>query len=164
MRRVILLTGLALAVGVFLPGSALPAMGGSDLPFTASQSGTSTTNLVTGQAHLLTTGPVNHFGLAAFEQDLQLVPTGPVTFSYSGTWTLTAANGDQMFGTSSGSGSFTDALHSTWVGNYTSNGGTGRFADAGLTFLGTAHLLRVSLVGAISTSSVEGTASGQLSY
>lgn len=164
MRRVTLLAGLALAAGVFLPGSALPAVGGSDLPFTASQSGSSTLNLVTGQAHLLTTGPVSHFGLGAVEQDLQLVPTGPVTFSYSGTWTLTAANGDQMLGTATGSGSTADGIHITWVGNYTSSGGTGRFADASLTFAGTAQTTRLSVEGTIATGTVEGTATGQLSY
>jgi hypothetical protein len=39
MRRLILLAGLALAVGVLLPAGALPAAGGSELPFKGYTSG-----------------------------------------------------------------------------------------------------------------------------
>jgi hypothetical protein len=160
----ILLAGLALAVGVLLPASAMPAAGGSDLPLKGFHSGYSTTNLATGQGHLLTTGVGTHFGLSTSEQHLQLVPTGPGTFNASGTWTLTAANGDQMFGTFASSGRFTDAVHSTWLGNYVSTGGTGRFADASLTLSSSAEGTRVSLEGVISTTFFEVTLVGQLSY
>lgn len=91
MRRVIFLAGLALAVGVLVPGSALPAVGGSDLPLKGSFSGTTTHNLVTGHLDAVSTGELTHFGLATLEQSVQVAATGPTTRSWSGTWTLTAA-------------------------------------------------------------------------
>jgi len=164
MRKMILAAVLVLTLGVFLPGSARPAVGGSDLPFAGSQTGVSTVNVATGQFHAVSTGPATHFGLTVFEQRGQFIPTGPGTFDYLGTGTLTAANGDQMFGTLSGSVSFSDSIHSTTVIDFVSNGGTGRFADASLSFTGTAHGTRTSLVGSIATGTFESTAVGRLSY
>lgn len=164
MRRIILLAGLALAVGVLLPASAMPAAGGSDLPFRAAGSGTGTTNLATGQGELTIPVLATHFGLSTFEQHFQLVPTGPGTFNSAGTWTLTAANGDEMFGTLTGTGHFTDAIHSTSLVDYASTGGTGRFADATLTFSAIVNGTRVSVEGMVATTFFEGTAVGQLSY
>lgn len=165
MRRFIFLAGLALAVGVLLPGSAVAGVGGSDLPFKGTASGYGTTNLLTGEHHNVLTGPVSHFGLSSFEQQGQLAPTGPGTFDWFGTWTLTAANGDQMVGTSTGTVSFAaDGVHSTFVGNYVSSGGTGRFGDATLTFGGTAEGSVLSVDGVIANVFFEGTVVGTLSY
>ena len=164
MRRIILLVGMALAIGVLLPASAMPAAGGSDLPFKGYMSGTATTNLLTGQAHLVTTGSLTHFGLSILDQHSQVVFTGPATFTSSGTWTLTAANGDEMFGSLTGAGRFTDAIHNTALVNFTSTGGTGRFADASLVFAVTTQGTRLSLEGAIATTFFEGTGVGRLSH
>lgn len=164
MRRVVFLTGLALAVGALVPASALPAAGGSDLPFRGSQSGTGTVNFVTLQSHVVTSGTFSHCGLTTAVQDFQLAPTGPGAFNFVGTWTATAANGDQMFGTSTGTSTFTDSTHVTSVGSYTSSGGTGRFADATLTFVATVHSTQLSVAGGIATNFFEATAVGQLSY
>lgn len=164
MRKITLLTALALALAVLAPTSAAPAAGGSDLPFKGVQTGFATTNLVTGQSHLLTSGPVSHFGLTTGEQHLQLVPTGPATFTLLGTWTLAAANGDQMFGTVTGTVRFTDAVHSTTVASYVSTGGTGRFADASLTASAAVEGTRLSVEGVIATSFFKGTIVGRLSY
>lgn len=165
MRRVAILAGLALAVSVLLPGSALPAAGGSDLPVKGSPSGHCTLNLVTAHGHCVTTGPTSHFGLSTLQQDLQLVPTGPGTFSWSSsTWTLTAANGDQMFGTATGTGSTLDDVHFTFLGHYVSTDGTGRFADASLTLDTTAQITALSVEGPIATSFSEVTLVGTLSY
>ena len=109
MRRLILLVGLVLAVGVLLPGSAVADPGGSDLPFKGLETGYNTLNLATGQAHAVSSGPTSHFGLTTTEQDLSLVPTGPPgNFIWFGTWASTAANGDRMFGTSTGAVISTD--------------------------------------------------------
>ena len=165
MRRLILLAGLALALGLVVPANALPAVGGSDLPFMTTQSGTSTLN-AQGQGTGISTGTASHFGLVTFEQRLQLAPTGvPGTFSWSGTWVMTAANGDQISGTSLGTGSFTDATRATWIVTYTSSSGNGRFADASLIFVGTAHTTRTSAPGVDpSTGVFDATGVGQLSY
>jgi hypothetical protein len=164
MRRVIFLTGLALAVGALVPASALPAAGGSDLPVGGTSSGLGDVNLSTGQGHTFTTGPFSHFGLTTVEQHSQLVPTGPTSFTFTSTWTATAANGDEMHGTSVGTGTATDPTHSTFQGTYTSTGGTGRFADASMVLLASIHATQISLVGPVRTDLFEVTAVGTLSY
>ncbi|HET9324798.1 MAG TPA: hypothetical protein VFO03_13050 [Gaiellaceae bacterium] len=165
MRRLILLASLALAVGVLLPASALPAVGGSDLPIKGTGTGTTTLNLATGEAHLVTTGSLSHFGLVTWEQHGLVLPTGPGTFSFNTTWTVTAANGDQMFGTFSGTGILAaDGIHSTWSVNGVSTGGTGRFADASLTLAATVAATRTSVEGTIVSSTHVAEVVGQLSY
>lgn len=164
MRRLILLACLALAVGGLVPGSALPAAGGSDLPVQGSHSGYGTWNLLTGQFQVASTGPISHFGFTTADQDVQAVPTGPNTTVWFGTWTATAANGDQMFGTVTGTVRFTDAVHSTTVASYVSTGGTGRFADASLTASAAVEGTRLSVEGVIATSFFKGTIVGRLSY
>ena len=164
MRTLVLLAGLALALGALVPASASPAAGGSDRPFKAYGAGTGTTDLLTGQGHLVTTGPASHFGWATFEQHYQLVPTGPGTFNGVIVWTLTAANGDEMFGTGTSTGRFTDPIHSTTSAHYVATGGTGRFSDVSGTFTAAVQGTRVSLEGQVATTFFEGTVVGRLSY
>lgn len=165
MRRFVLLAGLALAVGVLLPASAMPAAGGSDLPIKGTGTGSTTLNLATGEAHLVTTGPLSHFGLTRWEQHGLALPTGPGTFSFNTTWTVTAANGDQMFGTFTGTGILAaDGIHSTWLVNGVSTGGTGRFADASLTMAATVAATRTSVDGTIASSTHVAKIVGRLSY
>jgi hypothetical protein len=165
MRTPMLLAGLALAVGLVLPAGAVADTGGTDLPFKTSQSGYGMVNLATGQQHVVGSGPASHFGLTTTEQHNQLVSTGPGTFSWFGTWTATAANGDQMFGTSTGTVSFAaDGIHTSALGTYVASGGTGRFADATLTFDATVQGTRLSVEGGIATGSFEATGVGTLSY
>lgn len=165
MRRMILLLGLLLAACVLVPVSALPAVGGSNLPLKGSLSSTSEHNLVTGQFHGVGTGELTHLGLTTLEQNAQIVITGPpTTLHFSGTWTLTAANGDQLFGTATGIGHPIDATHITLVIDYTSSDGTGRFADANATFTATIQHTRVALVDGISYGEQQSTLDGQLSW
>ena len=133
MRRIILLAGLVLAVGVLPSGSALAAVGGSDLPLKGSVSGTSEHNLSTRDLHAVSTGRLTHFGLTKVEQTALVVPAGPTTFSWTGTFTLTAANGDQMSGTTVGTCTLTATSVTRCVVQFTSTGGTGRFTDASAT-------------------------------
>ena len=163
MRRVIFLAGLALAVGVLVPSSALAAAGGSDLPLKGSFSGTTVHNLATGHLDGVSTGEFTHFGSSTLEQSVQVTATGPTSRSWSGTWTLTAANGDQLSGTSVGTGTLTDPTHITFVLDYASTGGTGRFADASATFIITLYFHRVALVNGISYGEHEATLDGRLS-
>jgi hypothetical protein len=157
--------GLISAIAVLLPAGALPDVGGSNLPFAGSVASTSTHNLATGQVHGVGTGQITHFGRAMIVQDAHVAPTGSTPpLSWSGTWTLTAANGDQLFGTSTGTGTPTDTTHITFVIDYTSSGGTGRFADASATFTATIHHTRVALVNGISYGEQTVTLDGQLSW
>jgi hypothetical protein len=136
----ILLAGLVLAFGAVAPGSALAKAGGSDLPFKGSVTGTSVHNLVTGQLDAVSAGKLTHLGRATLEQQalILIIGTPPNhTLDVSGTWTLTAANGDKLSGTSAGIGTPTDATHITLVIEYTATGGTGRFANASAEFTAT---------------------------
>jgi hypothetical protein len=69
-----------------------------------------------------------------------------------------------MFGTFNGSGRLVDGIHSTWLINGVSTGGTGRFADASLTVVVTVKSTRLSVEGTIVTSSFEAALTGRLSY
>lgn len=164
MRRAIPLVALALVIGAVLPGTAIAAVGGSDLPVRGTHSGYCTLNLATGETHCLTTGVVSYFGLSTVEQDLQQVPTGPGTFSWSGTWTLTAASGDELSGTASGTSSTADGIHVVIVGEWVSTAGTGRLNDASVTLDATAHGTRLSVVGGLLTEAMEVAIDGRLSY
>lgn len=164
MRRHLLATSLALALIAVFPGIALSATGGSNLPVVGSQTGVCTMNLVTGQQHCLSSGPISHLGWAITDQEFLVMPTGPGTLAFSGTWTTTAANGDQLSGTSSGTSSTADGVHFTGVGTWVSTSGTGRFMGASLTMHGTGPITIVSIEGAIATADVGVTIVGRLSY
>ena len=160
MRRLILLACSVAAVGAFLPGSARPAVGGSDLPYKATIAGSFTFDPVTGQSEIVGNGQLSHLGLATSDEHAQLVPTGPTTFINYYTQTLTAANGDQLFSTGVGSGTLTDPVHATIVADYVSTGGSGRFAAASLSAHATVHITFLSAAA----GTWEATGVGRLSY
>ncbi len=165
MRKAILLAGLVLTLGVLLPGSARPAVGGSDLPLKGTASGYFTLNLLTGQSHVVgTDGQLTHLGLWTSTQNEQLVPTGPGTFNLFTTGTMTAANGDQLFLIGAGTGTGVIGSHGTFTINYTTSSGTGRFAGASATFVALVQTTFVSQVGAIETGAWDATFDGQLSW
>ena len=159
MRRLLLVALFA----ALLPAGALSAPGGSDLPFSASMSGQGTVNLATGQAHNLLTAQATHFGRSTLEESSQIVPIAPGTFLSVGTVTLTAANGDKMIGSATGTGTTTDGVHFTFTLHAVFGSGTGRFAGASLAYDVTVHSTTVSVVGPIATNALEATATGSLS-
>lgn len=165
-RSGVLLTAVVLAFGALAPGTALAKAGGSDLPLKGSLSGTSVHNYATGHLEAVSTGNLTHFGRTTVAQEAQIVivPGTPPTLNWSGTWTITAANGDQLWGTAVGIGTPTDATHIRLVLDYTSTGGTGRFAHASATFTGVVYHHQVSLVNAVSYGEHEATLDGQLSW
>lgn len=144
------------------PGTARTSVDGSDLPFTGSFTGSSAHNLATGETHLVWTGEASHFGIADLEQHAQIVLTGPTTLSYVGTWTLTAANGDRLYGRASGTGVRADPTHITLAIDCAATGGTGRFANASATFAITAHHAQTALEDGISYGEQQATLDGQL--
>jgi hypothetical protein len=164
MRSFSLLALAAVVAAVLLPASGLAA-GGGNLPFKGSASGTTTFNVLSGELEVVGTGPISHMGMAITEQHAQLVPTSSTTFDWvGGTWTVTAANGDVLVGTSEGTVTFTDAIHDVAVVNYKSTGGTGRFADAVAAFGGTAFGTLGATVGATTIGTFSATILGELSY
>jgi hypothetical protein len=162
-RRLTLTVTAALAAVVLLPGSALPARGGADLPFAASMAGQGSVNLLTGQGHNLLVARATEFGLATLEESSQFIPLAPGVFASIGTVTLTAANGDRMVGSATGTGSTADGVHFTFRLHAEFGTGTGRFAGATLAYDVTVHSTTVSVDGPIATSALEATAVGSLS-
>jgi hypothetical protein len=164
MRRAIPLVASALSIALLLPGSTLAAAGGSDLPVRGSHVGYMTMNVATLQTHAVTTGWVSHFGATTMEQDVQGIPTGPTTRSFTGTWTMTLASGDQIFGTSSGEVGYQDSTHLAIVGEYLSTGGTGRLANTSMAMSVTVEATVVSFDGSSATLAVEVTVTGRMSH
>jgi hypothetical protein len=91
--------------------------------------------------------------------------TGPDTFVGSGPITLTAANGDELTGTHTltATGFTPGTAHTTTV-VATITGGTGQFAEASGTVTSTAQVTSSSFDGVTLVSTVEYTATGQLSF
>jgi hypothetical protein len=164
MRRLLPVVTLALVVGVLLPGSALSARGGTDLPFAATMAGEGTVNLATGQAHNLLSARATQFGLGTLEESSQIAPIAPGVFASFGSLTLTAANGDQLFGTATGTGTTADGVHFTFSLHADFDNGTGRFEGASLAYDVVVHSTTVSIAGPVATSQLEATAVGRLSY
>jgi hypothetical protein len=166
----ILLAGLLLAFGALAPASALADAGGSNLPLKGWLAGTSTYYPTTCATHILVTGHATHFGLLTLEQDACIThnATNTVYTIVSGTWTMTAANGDQLWGAiTSGTGIRTDASHVTYHVDRVSTGGTGRFADASSisTVVMYVHTLSVEPgPPPIAHNELEGTLDGLLSW
>ena len=164
MLSLLLLARHVLALDFLGAGRAQASGRGSVLPFTGSFRGSSAHNLATGEFHSVWTGEASHFGISNLEQQAQIAVTGPTTLSVVGTWTLTAANSDRLYGTAVGTGVRTDGTHITLTVDHTANCGTGRFADARATFRVTAQHARTALENGISYGEQEATLDGQLSW
>jgi hypothetical protein len=74
-------------------------------------------------------GQATHVGLFTWASEELAVFTGPDQLSVIGSFTLTAANGDQVFGTFEAVGTIAFPAV-TLQGQYMIEGGTGRFANA----------------------------------
>jgi hydroxyethylthiazole kinase-like sugar kinase family protein len=90
--------------------------------------------------------------------------TGPTTFTYTGTDTLVAANGNEVFSTLTGSGTFTSTTTTQSSQVNTITGGTGRYADASGTFTETISSVVVSVTATSETTDNAAIFNGQISY
>jgi hypothetical protein len=142
-RRTLLALSAALALTVCVTTA---AGGGGSKQVKGSLSGSYGENFVTGLLGGQSTGTVTHFGRATLGLSLTPGPSfQPATYETSGTWTLTAANGDAMNGTATGPCTrSSDFVQATCVLDLTSGGGTGRFEGASATFTATTVITRVS--------------------
>jgi hypothetical protein len=154
----------ALAVGLGVPAVAQAGAGGSDVPYKATLTGYGYLNSQTGEVHAVGTGEATHLGRWTLDEHGLAVPTTPGNFAYSSTYTITAANGDQLFGVITGTGSTTDGIHFTFVLDGHSTSGTGRFADASLTQHAVIRQTVDSVEGAIFSGPAEGTVVGTFSH
>jgi hypothetical protein len=167
-RRVLVLTSFLLAFSVAVPGVAAAKRAGTDRPVKGSFSQTTTGDLATGTATSEGTGIISHLGKSAIATNATFTVT-PTTVTNSGTSTVTAANGDQLFATFTASVPLEspvlavgDTADSTVV--FTITGGTGRFSDASGTVTVDLHQEVVSLVGATIVLNDTGTFQGRISY
>lgn len=75
-------------------------------------------------------GNATHLGLVTWESVEFARLTGPGQFHVCGSFTLTAANGDQVFGRYETDGYADEMAFGHFEGPYCIEGGTGRFANA----------------------------------
>ena len=131
MGKRLLLSSLVLGVGLISPASALAGAGGSNLPLQGRTTGVVSYSNVNFQTWSSDSGVSSLLGAFTANFSGQLggsnVPNG---YSVTGTGTLVAANGDELFGIQNGGG--VNAADGTSTGTYvfTITGGTGRFANA----------------------------------
>ena len=104
MRKAIMIAGLILALGALAPVGALGKAGGTDRPIKDHSTGTTVLNLGTLAFVTDVTGTISHLGKTTSHLDGALTPTGADTFTIAGSSVTVAANGDELFGTFSGSG------------------------------------------------------------
>jgi hypothetical protein len=158
----VLIAGVVLAVTALIP-SAAPAAHGAVRPLTGTGTGTLALNLTTGAATADFTGHLSPLGADTGHDNLTFTLTGPSTFSYTGTRTFVAANGNKVFSAITGKGTLTrTTAHSTETDTIT--GGTGRFAGASGTYTDTISSVVISATSTSQTSRVTADAHGQIRY
>lgn len=165
-RKVFALAGLVLAVAVLSPAAALANADGTDRPVKISQSGTTTftpTSAAGGTLFTEQAGIASHAGAVTSTFNGTLTFTSPSTFTFTGPATLVAANGDELFGDLSGTGTLTPS-GSVLVHELTVTGGTGRFEDASGTLTGTTTNVLVSPGPPSNVFDTESSLEGTISY
>ena len=164
MRKAIMIAGLVLALGVLAPATALGKAGGTDRPAQGSGSGTTVLEIPSLAFVTDGTATVSHLGQTTVHIDGQVTPTGPSTFTIAGPITLTAANGDQVFGDFSGSGTNVASGGSTGTTATTITGGTGRFTGASGSVSGPFTQTPISTSATTATFATGFSFSGTISY
>jgi hypothetical protein len=155
----IFLASLVVAVAAVSPSVALAAAQGTARPLTGTGTGTITINLATGAATADGTGNISHLGAFSGHVDLMFTFTG-ASFTYTGTGTDVAANGDKLFFSVEASGT----IGSTDTETDTITGGTGRFAGASGAFTETVVLAPISVTPTTVTNRITIALNGQISY
>jgi hypothetical protein len=167
IRKAILLTGLVLAVAALSPTSALAKAGGTDRPVKGTALGDVAVTIPGLHVTTDASGVLTHLGkyTGHFEGSAQIVGGRTLV---EGTFTLVAANGDQLTGTWTLNGSLPSGEVHTATVVLTITGGTGRFADASGTItipllLTPSCFLEPSCPGAL-VETLEGLSTGVISY
>jgi hypothetical protein len=166
-RKAMLLIGLVLAFAALALASALAKAGGTDRPMKGTVVGTVTVPIPSLQLTTDASGVLTHLGkyTGHFEGSGEIV--GGRTLG-EGTFTVVAANGDQLTGTFTLNGSLPSGEPHSLTVFLTITGGTGRFADASGTLtiplLATPScFLEPTCPGAL-VETLEGPVTGLISY
>jgi hypothetical protein len=153
----------------FRAGLAKPGRGrnGTNVPLTGASTGVATLDTVTDPSPETSTfsGHLSHVGAFTLTGVLSFTPLGPppsIPFTVTGTETLAAASGDEIFGAVSGTGTATPG-HSHGTSLVTITGGTGRFSDASGSYTETSSLV-VTFNGSIAKGKGTLTIQGRISY
>jgi hypothetical protein len=163
LRRVLLLTSMTVALVALGPAGATGATNATQRPILGFANGTTTVNLTTGAGTTVNHGYLLGIGLFTGNSSPTFAFTGPSTFSGTGTGSLVTANGNEVFLTSSVSGTLSGtAVTARTVDTIT--GGTGRFVGAGGQFTITAKGTSASTVGSTETFTTLGIWKGTISY
>jgi hypothetical protein len=163
LRKLIFVSGLVLGVVAMTPAAAVGAAKGTDRPLKGTITTTTAVNLITGAGTQVSSGHLSHLGKVTGSANFQFALVGPNGFSFTGTGTTVAANGDTLFTTTSATnGNLGPPITSTSTNTIT--GGTGRFADASGTYTGTAVSTSVSIIGSVETVTSTATLKGTISY
>jgi hypothetical protein len=168
-RRTLFILISLLALAVVAPGATVAKRGGTDRPSKGNGSGTTTFNVATSPFPGSTEGTarLSHLGKTSYSSTFAVTLTGPDTFTITGTQTLVAANGDRLFLSFTGTGTFTPfgtGQTSEALVTYTVTGGTGRFDGASGILTGTVSTIVVSVDGSTATGTHTFTAKGKISY
>ena len=159
----VVLAGVVLAIATAVSRPTAPPAHGAARPLTGTGTGTMTLNLLTGAAAAGFTGHLTPLGADTGYDNLTVTLTGASTFSYTGTRTFVAANGDKVFSAITGTGTLTrTGAKSTETDTIT--GGTGRFAGASGTYTDTISSVVVSSTGSSQTSRITAAAHGHIRY
>jgi hypothetical protein len=171
LRRLIFLASVILAATAMIPSAALAAAHGTNRPLTGTGTGTSTVRFITPSTAESTgvfTGHLSHLGAGTGHEALtDTFNFTDNTFSYTGTRTFVAANGDELFSTINGSGTFTSTTTAQSTENDTITGGTGRFAGASGTYTNAVSFVVLSATpppNASETLRFAAVGQGQISY
>jgi fibronectin-binding autotransporter adhesin len=164
LRRILLLS--AIAVGVLSPVGIAGAAGAANTvhrPILGIAKGTTTVNLNTGAGTTVNLGYFLGIGLFLGSSKSTFSYTSATAFSATGTGTLLTANGNELFFTSSGTGTLTGTdVAATTVDTIT--GGTGRFKGAIGVIKITAKGTSATTVGSTETFTTFGLWTGSISY
>jgi hypothetical protein len=113
LRKLILISGLVLAVVFISPAAAMGAAKGTNRPLTGTVTLTTTVNLITLAGTQVASGQLSHLGMVTGSADFQFALVGPNGFSFTATGTTVAANGDTLFTNGSGTGNSGPPITST---------------------------------------------------
>jgi hypothetical protein len=162
LRRVLLLSSMAIALVVLSPVAATGAANATQRPVVGIAKGTTTVNLITGAGTTVNNGYLIGIGLFTGSSNSTFAYTSPNTFSSTGTGMLVTASGNELFITTSGTGTLNGtAVTSTTVDTIT--GGTGRFEGVSGTITITGRGTSSSTVGSTETFTTAGIWIGTIS-
>jgi hypothetical protein len=163
LRRILLVSSLAVALGVIGPVATAGAANTVNRPILGIARGTTTVDLVSGAGTTVNVGYFLGIGVFLGSSNATFAYTSATAFSATGTGTLLTANGNELFFTSSGTGTLSGAAVTATTVD-TIIGGTGRFAGASGVIKITAKGTSSQTVGSTETFTTFGLWTGSISY